>query len=103
MRRRSDTVLVGAEATSTTVVKPECVSIACMSRDKSVADLVASPSHWGPVKWTWAFQKPAKTVQLLHANSNVPAGTRMLLPTALIFPACIRIVVWVRGGLLGET
>lgn len=62
-RLRSGIVLLGSDATSTTVVKPECVNIACMLRVNSLADRLAAPSHCGPVKWTWTFQKPANTVQ----------------------------------------
>ena len=48
MRRRSGTVLLASDATSTTVVKPECVSIAYMSRVNSLADRVAAFIPLGP-------------------------------------------------------
>ncbi len=100
MRRRSGTVVRRSEPVSTTVVKPRRVSMSVSAAFQLAAE--SSARHFASVKWTCAFQKPAVTVQPLHATTRAPGGTASPLPRAAIRPSVTTMSIPSRTGASGE-
>src|ERR1700740_1056543 len=96
-------VWAGVEPTWTTVVKPWLRNMSASWVSSVAADFHSAMLHFGSVKWTWAFQKPAVTMQRLHGSCSVPAGISTFGPTAAIRPSRIRTVPSSMGGSEGET
>src|SRR5215472_17684664 len=102
MRRRMGKVSAGLEPRSMTVVKPRERNMSASWASRVEADFHSENCHLGSVKWTWAFQKPAVTVQPLQGTSVATSGTGMLGPTAAMRPSRMRMEPLGMGEVVGD-